>query len=161
MNVAKWLLLTLLALPLAELAVFIAVATAIGFVWTLGLLLASSLVGALVLRHAGGNHIARVRMAMSQGLGQSGFTALQTDGTGGLVLLGGILLLIPGFITDFVGLSMLVVPLWRALNVALGRKAAAGRTEGVIDLEPEQWRRVDDPVLPGRRNDPDNHTQNR
>ena len=31
MNVAKWLLLALLALPLAELAAFIAVASAIGF----------------------------------------------------------------------------------------------------------------------------------
>ena len=35
MNVAKWLLLALLALPLAELAVFITVATAIGFSYAL------------------------------------------------------------------------------------------------------------------------------
>jgi UPF0716 family protein affecting phage T7 exclusion len=52
MNVAKWLLLAILTLPLAELAVFIAVAATIGFAMALALLLASSLAGALVLRHA-------------------------------------------------------------------------------------------------------------
>ena len=64
MNVAKWLLLALLALPIMELAVFIAVAGAIGFLWALALVAATSLAGAMVLRHAGGNHIARVRVAM-------------------------------------------------------------------------------------------------
>jgi len=63
MNVAKWLLLALLALPIMELAVFIAVAGAIGFLWALALVAATSLAGAMVLRHAGGNHIARVRVA--------------------------------------------------------------------------------------------------
>ena len=79
MNVAKWLLLTLLALPFMELAVFIAVAGSIGFLWALRLLLATSLGGAMVLRHAGGNHIARVRVAMGEG----SFTALQADSAGG------------------------------------------------------------------------------
>ena len=46
MNVAKWLLLTLLTLPFLELALFVAVAAAIGFVWALGLVLAGSLAGA-------------------------------------------------------------------------------------------------------------------
>lgn len=149
MNVAKWLLLTMLALPLAELAAFIAVAAAIGFVPALVLVLAGSFAGALVLRHAGGSHIARVRVAMDQG----SFSALQADGRGGLVLLAGILLLIPGLITDFVGILLLTVPLWRALSVALGRSAPPVRTDGVVDLQPEQWRRVDDPALPGRRQD--------
>ena len=85
MNVAKWLLLALLALPLAELAAFIAVAAAIGFAWALALVLAGSLVGVLILRHAGGNHIARVRVALNQG----SFTALEADGSGFLVLLAG------------------------------------------------------------------------
>jgi len=48
MNVAKWLLLTLLALPFLELGAFVAVAAAIGFGWALGLVLAGSLAGALI-----------------------------------------------------------------------------------------------------------------
>lgn len=153
MNVAKWLLLGLLAVPLTEVAVFIAVAAAYGFFLALGLQLLATLGGIMLLRHAGGNHIARVRMAMDEGVNRGSFSALQADGTGGLILLAGILLVIPGFITDIVGLFLLLVPLWRALNRKLGRAAPPARTDGVVDLEPEQWHRVDDPALPGRRPD--------
>jgi len=146
MNVAKWLLLAVLALPLAELAVFIAVAASIGFAWAFLLVLATSLAGALVLRHAGGNHIARIRVAMNQGLGEGSFTALQADGSGGLILLAGILLLIPGFITDVVGLLLLIATLLR-------RGPPPERGDGVVDLPPDEWRRVPDPALPGRRDD--------
>jgi UPF0716 protein FxsA len=149
MNVAKWLMLALLALPLAELAAFIAVAAMIGFAWALALVMAGSLMGILVLRHAGGNHIARVRVALSDG----GITALQADGSGFLVLLAGILLLIPGFITDFVGLLLLVAPLRQGLAGWLRGGAPPTRRDGVVDLEPEQWRRVGDPALPDRRED--------
>ncbi|HEY5166425.1 MAG TPA: FxsA family protein [Pseudolabrys sp.] len=146
MNVAKWLLLALLALPLAELAVFIAVAATIGFAWAVSLVLAGSLAGGLVLRHAGGSHIARVRVA----LGEGSFAALQADSSGFLILLAGILLLIPGFITDIVGLLLLIAPLRRALGAMLRRGAPPARGDGVVDLEPEQWHRVPDPALPDR-----------
>ncbi len=151
MNVAKWLLLAVLALPIMELAAFIAVAGAIGFLWALFLAVATSMAGAVVLRHAGGNHIARVRVAMGQGMGQGGFTALQADGAGTLTLIAGILLLIPGFITDVLGLLLLLGPLRRALTARLGLKQAPARGTGVVDLEPEQWHQVPDPSLPDRR----------
>jgi UPF0716 protein FxsA len=158
MNVAKWLLLGLLALPLAELAAFIAVAAAYGFVLALALVLAGSIAGGMILRHAGGNHIARVRMAMNQGLEQGSFTALRADGTGGLILVSGILLVIPGLITDFMGLLLLLVVLWQGLRSGFGGNVPSARSDGVVDLEPEQWRRVDDPAVPGhgqeRRRDP-------
>lgn len=154
MNVAKWLLLGVLAVPLAEVAVFIAVAAAYGFFQAVGLQALATLGGFMLLRHAGGNHIARVRMAMNEGVNRGSFAALQADGTGGLILLAGILLVIPGFITDIVGLLLLLAPLWRALNRKLGRAAPPpARADGVVDLEPEQWHRVDDPALPGRRPD--------
>ncbi len=149
MNVAKWLLLTLLALPFLELVAFIAVAAAIGFGWALGLVLSSSLAGLLILRHAGGNHIARMRVALNQG----NFTALQADGTGGFILLAGILLLIPGFITDVIALFLLLAPLRRAAGAVFSGTAASARNDGVVDLAPEQWRQVPDPSLPDRRQD--------
>jgi UPF0716 protein FxsA len=149
MNVAKWLLLGLLALPLAELAAFIAVAAVYGFVLALALVLAGSLAGGMILRHAGSSHIAKVRVAMNQGLEQGSFTALRADGTGGLILISGILLVIPGFITDFLGLVLLLVVLWQGLRSGFGGDIPAARGDGVVDLEPEQWRRVDDPALPG------------
>ncbi len=151
MNVAKWLLLGVLAVPLAEVVVFIAVAAAYGFFQAVGMQALATLGGIMLLRHAGGNHIARVRMAMNEGVNRASFTALQADGTGGLILLAGFLLVIPGFITDMIGLLLLLTPLWRALSRKLGWAAPLVRADGVVDLEPEQWHRVDDPALPGRR----------
>ncbi len=153
MNVAKWLLLALLALPFMELVAFIAVAQTIGFLWALLLIVATSLAGAMVLRHAGGNHIARVRVA----LGEGGFTALQADSAGTLTLLAGILLLIPGFITDILGLLLLLAPLRRALSALLGLRPAPTRPDGVVDLEPEQWHQVPDAALPDRRDNERGH----
>lgn len=149
MAILRWLLLSLFLLPLMELAAFIAVAVAIGFGWAVLLVLAGSAAGLLLLRHAGFGHIARVRMAM----GSRDFTALQADGTGGLVLLSGFLLLVPGFITDAVALLLLIGPLRRILTEALGlqRPPARRAPDGVVDLEPEQWHRVPDPRLPDDR----------
>jgi UPF0716 protein FxsA len=150
MNVAKYLLLTailaVLLLPLMELVAFVAVAAQIGFVPALALIAAGSFAGVLILRHAGGSHIARVRVA----LGEGRFTALQADGSGGLVLLAGILLAVPGFITDVVGLLLLIAPLRRAIAATFGRAQPRTRADGVVDLPPEQWRRVPDPQLPDR-----------
>jgi UPF0716 protein FxsA len=149
MNVAKSLLLAVLALPVMELAAFIAVAATIGVLPALALIAAGSVAGLVILRHAGGNHIARVRVALDQG----SFSALEADSTGGATLFAGFLLLIPGFITDALGLLLLVVPLRRGLSAVLqrGGGGAADRGDGVVDLAPEQWRRVPDPELPDRR----------
>jgi len=147
MNVAKWLLLAVLALPVMELAAFVAVAAEIGLLGALALVAATSLAGALILCHAGGNHIARMRVALDAG----SFTALEADSTGSLTLLAGILLLIPGFITDALGLLLLAAPLRRGLGAALRRGGAADHGDGLVDLPPEQWHRVRDPELPDRR----------
>ena len=148
-KIARWMLTALLMLPLMELVVFVAVAVAIGFAAALGLVLLGSFAGILMLRHAGGSHIARIRVAMTE----ANFSALQADTAGGLILLAGILLLIPGFITDAIGLALLIAPLRRALLGLAGlRPSAAHRpADGVVDLEPEQWHRVPDPALSGRR----------
>jgi UPF0716 protein FxsA len=144
MNVAKWLLIALLALPMAELTAFVVVAVIVGLAWALLAQVACSFAGLLVLRHAGGTHVSRVRAALDEGR----VTALSADGTGALTLLAGILLLIPGFITDLVGLVLLL-----GSNFGGGQSPAA--SDGVIDLEREQWRHMDDPALPNRRRDRD------
>ena len=152
MKIARSLLRFVLFLPLMELIVFIAVAVAIGFAAAFGLILLGCIGGMLLLRHAGGSHISRLRVAMAEG----NFSSLQADATGGLILLAGVLLVIPGFITDAVGLALLVPPLRRAVLGFVGVKPGAARArDGVVDLEPEQWHRVPDPELPDRRNDRD------
>lgn len=152
MTFFKWIAVSVLLLPVMELVAFIAVAVAIGFGPALGLIVLGSVCGLMLLRHGGGAHIARIRTAVN---GRS-FSALETDGPGGLVLLAGILLLIPGFITDAVALILLVFPAARGLAETLGLRQPPVRRspDGVLDLEPEQWHRVPDPRLPDERDRP-------
>jgi UPF0716 protein FxsA len=148
-KIARWMLTALLMLPLMELVVFVAVAVAIGFAAALCQVFLGSFAGIMMLRHPGGSQIARIRVAMTE----ANFSALQADTTGGLILLAGILLLIPGFITDVIGLALLIAPLRRALLGLAGLRPSAARrpADDVVDLEPEQWHRVPDPALSGRR----------
>jgi UPF0716 protein FxsA len=152
MRVFKWIAISLLLLPLLEPAAFVAVAVAIGFGPAVGLLILGSVLGLMLLRHGGGGHVARIRTAVN---GRS-FSALGADGPGGLVLLAGILLLIPGFVTDGIALVLLLFPAWRGIAAALGLRQPPQRRspDGILDLEPEQWRRVPDPQLPNERERP-------
>ena len=136
----KWALLAVLLLPLAELAVFIAVAVKIGLLPALALALATSLLGVILLRLAGqGQRIAQIRVSMADGdlraVGSSGF----------FLAVSGFLLVLPGFLTDALGLLMLLPPVQRGLHAALGRvlrqpSADRAARDGVIDLAPGEWK---------------------
>jgi UPF0716 family protein affecting phage T7 exclusion len=77
-------------------------------------------------------------------MNQGSFTALQTESSGGHILLAGILLLIPGFMTDLAALCLFVAPLRRAARAAFDAHMTNARGDGVVDLAP-------DPPLPDRR----------
>jgi len=103
------LVLLFIAVPLAELAVIIQVGQLIGVWWTIGLLLADSLLGSWLLRHQGRAAWRRFNEALRAGRVP---TREVLDGT--LVIFGGALLLTPGFITDVFG-AILLIPPTRAL----------------------------------------------
>lgn len=143
---AKWLLFGVLALPIAEIVVFVAVAAKIGFVEAFSIQLACSLIGVAVIRSAG-----RVRLDhLRSQLGKGAVRTMQLDGTDLVRLLAGALLVVPGFLTDMLGALLLVPALRRGLGAMLRR--AAGRAGGgaqadqVIDLEPGEWQRQDSGV---------------
>jgi len=85
-------------------------------------------------------------------LDQGSFTALQADNRGGQVIFAGILLLVPGFNNDIVARILLIAPFRWALS-AFGGGVAPARNGGVVDLAPEQWHQVPDPLLPDWRKD--------
>ena len=147
MNVAIWLLIGLLALPLAEIVVFVLVALWAGFNWALLGIVTGSLAGALMLRC--GSHIGSIRMV----LGDRRLTALEADTGGTMFLIAGVLLLVPGFITDFVAIILLIGPFRRAIAALLLRalRPASKRADGVVDLEPDEWRQVPPEKLSDRR----------
>ena len=155
MNVAIWLLTAVLALPLAEIVVFVLVALWIGFLWALLAVVATSTAGALMLRLGGGAHVARVKTV----LGPQRLTALEADGPGTMYILAAILLLTPGFITDALGILLLVRPLRRVLGALLLRAFAAPgpqRRDDVVDLEPQEWEQVPDRQLHDQREETGN-----
>jgi UPF0716 protein FxsA len=135
---AKYLFFAVLTLPLLELTAFLAVAATIGFGLALLLLLSTSLAGLLLLRNAGGKYIKRARVALAEGQ----FTALQAEGAGGFTILAGFLLLVPGFITDAAAILLLMRPLRDALARLFTHSDRRG--DGVVDLEPENWRREEE-----------------
>lgn len=117
---ALLVLLLFIALPIAELWVLIQVGGSIGVLPTLALLVLDSLIGVALLRSQGRSAWARFNLALAEGR-----IPAREVFDGAMVILGGALLLTPGFITDVFGL-LLLVPATRAL-VRRGSAALARR----------------------------------
>jgi UPF0716 protein FxsA len=103
------LVLLLIGLPVLEIFVFIEVGHAIGWLAASVALLASSVLGARLLRLQGRSAIERVTLAVSE---RRAPARAAIDGL--LGFLGGVLLAIPGFVTDAFGV-LLLLPLTRRL----------------------------------------------
>jgi UPF0716 protein FxsA len=114
-----------IVVPLAELYVIFQVGDAIGAVWTILILAADSVLGSVLLKSQGGAVWRRFNEALS-----SGRMPHREVVDGVLVIFGGALLITPGFITDILGLALLIPPsraLIRRLVVArLGQRIAVG-----------------------------------
>jgi UPF0716 protein FxsA len=142
----------LLLVPILEIMVMIAVGQAIGGWWTFLLVIATSALGAWLITREG----ARAWRALGQALREGRMPARElADGV--VVLVGGTLLLIPGFITDVAGL-LLVLPFTRPVARALlasviGRHLVAqvevfGSTTTVTDRP--AWEQQEPPRGPQR-----------
>jgi UPF0716 protein FxsA len=111
-------LLLFIALPIAELYVIIQVGGAIGVLPTLALLLLDGIVGAAVARSQGRAAWQRFNLALAEGRVPARETA-----DGAMIIFGGAMLLTPGFITDVVGLLLLLPPTRALIRRGLGRLA--------------------------------------
>ena len=100
-----WLVLIFIVVPIAELYVIIQVGGAIGIGPTIVLLVFDSIVGAMLLRSQGRAAWVRFNRALSEGR-----MPHKEVFDGVLVIFGGALLLTPGFITDVLGLILLIPP---------------------------------------------------
>jgi UPF0716 protein FxsA len=115
------LIILFIVVPIAELYVIIKVGELIGVFPTLILLLADALLGSLLLRHQGRGAWRRFNEAIAAGRFPGREVA---DGV--LIVIGGTLLLTPGFLTDVAGLLLLIPPT-RAVARRLLRRFTIGR----------------------------------
>lgn len=149
----KWIIAAILLLPLAEIAAFILVAAIVGLGSAFLLMLATTLAGFLVLRRVGRDGIARFRVAAAD----PGAAGIQPNAGGFLTVLAGLLLFLPGFLTDLIGAALLIGPVrrWcgRTLRLWLRRRTPADRS--TIDLAPGEWAQTSGPELPRKAPDRD------
>ncbi|MGB5951660.1 MAG: FxsA family protein [Ornithinimicrobium sp.] len=122
----RWILLILLLVPLLEIVTIIAVGQAVGPWWTFGALIVLSIVGAAVVHREGRRTWHRLREAISRGT-----TPAKELTDAGLVLVGGALLLTPGFLTDAIGF-FLVLPVTRPLTRVWLQAIIASRLLGTF-----------------------------
>lgn len=115
------LILLFIVVPIAELYVIIQVGQAIGVVPTLILLLADALLGSWLLKHEGRSAWRR----FNEALAAQRFPGREVA-DGALIIVGGTLLLTPGFITDIFGLFLLLPPT-RAISRRLLKRLTIGR----------------------------------
>jgi UPF0716 protein FxsA len=111
------LILLFIVVPIAELYVIIQVGQAIGAVPTIAILIADSVVGSLLLRSQGRAAWRRFNKALAQ----SKVPAREVvDGV--LIIFGGALLITPGFLTDILGLILLIPPSRAAIRAVLASR---------------------------------------
>jgi UPF0716 protein FxsA len=146
------LLAAFLVVPLLELAVIVQVQQSVGLGWTLAALVAISIAGAMLVKREGLKAWKRFREALDEARLPA---AEVVDGA--LLLLAGALLLTPGFLTDTVGLLLLLPPSRAVVNRALRgrvrqsfglpgpaqRGARGSEREGDLEVEVIDVRRDD------------------
>ena len=111
MRRGRWVRLLLatafIGIPLLEIFVLVQVGQVIGPWWTILLLIVSGVLGTWLIRREGG----RAWRALSEAL-QTGRMPAREIADGALILVGGTLMLAPGFVTDAVGM-LLILPVTR------------------------------------------------
>jgi UPF0716 protein FxsA len=131
------LALAFLVVPILEIAVIIKVGAAIGVLDTVGLLVLSSILGSWLMKREGLGVLRRIQGQLANGQvpGKELVDAF-------LILLGGALMLAPGFLTDIAGMALLLPPVRAGVRAILRRRFTArvfgpgsgGGPSGIIDV---------------------------
>ena len=151
------LILVFIVVPIAELYVLIQIGSAIGILPTIALLIADSVLGAALMRSQGRAAWMRFNRALAEGR-VPGREVMD----GALVIFGGALLLTPGFLSDFLGLLLLLPPTRAVIRTVLVRRFAGRVVESAtsgaqtrfgrlftVDTHPPRPPFADDDVVEG------------
>jgi len=151
--VGLYIIAAILLLPLIEIAVFIWIGGLIGVLPTILLTLVTAVAGTIMLRQQGLSLLMRMQQELDAGR-SPGNEVMQ----GAMIVLASIFLLIPGFVTDAIGLLLFIPPVREALarfiisksNVVIvnGGPGVRRPEDGVVDLDSEDWSEKKEPGAP-------------
>ena len=128
---AVLLFLAFVGLPIIEITVIIKMGGLIGVWQTVGLIVLTAAVGTSLVRAQGFQILASAQKNLNQGQ----FPAAEiVDGMS--LLMAGVLLLTPGFVTDAIGLALVIPPIRRAFAGLIWRWA---RNRGGIHMKTHTW----------------------
>ncbi len=119
-----FLLFTLV--PLVELWLLVQIGTVVGALPTIALVATTGMTGAWLVRREGRKALRDYQKAIAE-------ARLPEDGilSGLLILLGGVMLITPGILTDFAGMALMIPPLRRAVARKLEQRLQTKLTSGV------------------------------
>lgn len=109
--------------PLVEIALFVMIGSRIGFAATVGIVLVTAVAGTMLVSRQGRSTWLRVQTEFARGA----FPAAQLA-HGAMILVAGALLVTPGFMTDAVGLALLIPAVRESLRVWAVRRYSPGPT---------------------------------
>ena len=139
MNPFVIFILLVLGLPTLELYLLIEIGSGVGAIPTIFLVVFTAVLGGLLVRRQGISTLKRVRQASERGE----VPALEML-EGAVLLLGGLLLLIPGFFTDAVGFLCLLPPLRRLLLMGVAQRLrASAEVVGTQHSRPDSGRVIE------------------
>lgn len=128
MEVEMWFLLPLILWPLAEIGLFVTLGAEIGLWPTLAWVLISAMLGMWIIRRQG----ERAQMALRHGLATMS-DPVSPMARGAMNVAAGALLILPGFMTDAIGLLLLLPPVRNLIIGQLSRRVVvmqAGQGQG-------------------------------
>lgn len=114
-------LLLFIAMPIVEIALLLRVGSALGWITTLLIVIATAFLGTAMLRQQGLATLAKARARLD-----SGQMPAEQMLEGMLIMIGGVLLLTPGFVTDAFGFACLIPFSRRWLASKVASRAIVG-----------------------------------
>jgi UPF0716 protein FxsA len=139
---ARFFILALLVLPIVEIAIFIKVGQTIGLFPTLGLIIGAAILGGLLLRQQGLSVLGQLRNNVNAGR-LPGQTIADTM----MIGVAAILLVLPGFLSDFVALALLLPPVRFWIYRGLAGRVSVVETTTYRSHSQDPNRRLDDGTI--------------
>jgi UPF0716 protein FxsA len=133
-----WILLGILAIPLIEIGLFVTLGAKLGLWLTLAWVLVTGVFGVILLRGVAmlGTH------DLASGVRDKMVDPMSPIAHRVLVGIAGLLLLLPGFFTDTIGILLLFPPIRRLVINFLSRRVKAAAMAGSVTVVDGEWRDV-------------------